>query len=141
LRERERKGPLTSVSWFWCFAAAAGFLDTISSHRQIHLDMDTLSSAREGHVLTPGDAFVVKQASASIRKHLKYLVEAFFRTIPSYAFELKYTFPDDAEKPIIQVRPSTAPGGGTEARNGLIVKHKLLWYHAVLSRRSCAPHL
>jgi hypothetical protein len=41
-----------------------------------------------------------------VRKQLKYLVDAFFRTCPSYGFELKYEYLDSEELPTVTVRVS-----------------------------------
>jgi hypothetical protein len=52
---------------------------------------------------------LMDEAATVTRKQLKYLVEAFFRTHPSYAFELKYDFPEDADLPVIHVSGACLP--------------------------------
>lgn len=53
---------------------------------------------------------LLEETSVVVKKQLKYLVDAFFRTCPSYAFELQYHYPDDDELPTVTVRRHSTDG-------------------------------
>ena len=41
-----------------------------------------------------------------IGKHLRQAIEAFFRNVPSWGFQVHYNYPDDAPRPTVKVGKS-----------------------------------